>query len=366
MRQLVETYQFDNFTSALVLSSLDEAVSGCDFIVADPDVADLLPAPANMLLAGGERHKTLGELEQLIGAFVRQRLSRNSTVLAFGGGLLCDLAGFAAAVYMRGCGLILVPTTLLAMVDAGLGGKTACNYQNYKNMVGTFYPAGEVRIVPEVLASLPPRQFQSGLAELCKHALLSESPQLWHKLQKAGGQLRAPILEASPSERALQLSELLIEAVRVKGQIVQRDLYERGERAFLNLGHTYAHALETVTTFACTHGEAVAWGINQALQLSAHLGYCQDDYAQEVRKLLLKLGFELNLARLCPDFFSAQAGCDETSARQKLTSDLLAAMHFDKKRSQDGIRLVLQRGRGQTLIEALSAEQIQPCLVQNL
>ncbi|WGK69187.1 3-dehydroquinate synthase [Candidatus Haliotispira prima] len=363
MRELVESYRFENFCSNLVLSSPEGALEGCDFVVADQNTVELLPSVPDLVLPSGETNKTLVQVEKLIGAFVTRRLGRSSTVLAFGGGVLCDLVGFAAASYMRGCGLILVPTTLLSMVDAGLGGKTGCNYQDYKNMIGAFYPAGEVRIVPEVLATLPEREFRSGLAELCKHSLLSGTDDLWWKLQEWKNGLRAPILAGEGAKvTAMQLCGLLLEGVRVKGQVVQRDLYERGERAFLNLGHTYAHALEKVSGFACTHGEAVAWGINQALQLSAGLKYCSDTYAAEVKGLLSDIGFTLDTYRLCPNLLSTES----TAGDERLTGSLVDAMRLDKKRSASGIRLILQRGRAQTFIEEISPDVIVRFLQQHI
>ncbi len=366
MSELIESYRFGDFCSKLLLSPLSQLgqlLRESDFVVADPRTAGLLPSRPDFLLEPGEQNKTLAQLERLLGAFAERRLVRSSRVLAFGGGLLCDLTGFAAATYMRGCALILVPTTLLSMVDAGLGGKTGCNFQNYKNMIGSFYPAGEVHIVPEVLATLPPREFLSGLAELCKHALLSENESLWRQLQVRKGELKAP---SSAGDRlaaqaaAAGLRELLIEGVRVKGRIVARDLYERGERAFLNLGHTYAHALEKVSSFACSHGEAVAWGLRQALQLSAELGYCSHDYTAQVQELLSRLGFALKEL----DWYRAyilQNGPDS------LAGELLAAMGQDKKRRQsDGqLRLVLQRGRGQTVIRELAAETVLKSMLKD-
>lgn len=383
MKRFIESYQFERFCTKLFVVSLDQAAQGSDFVVADENTAKLLPQTPDWILRCGEAHKNLSQIEALIDAFIEHRLSRSSKVLAFGGGLLCDLTGFAASIYMRGCQLILVPTTLLAMVDAGLGGKTGCNYQNYKNMIGAFYPASELRIVPETLAALPARQLQSGLAELCKHSLLSETSALWDTLQNRKEALRkmgqptcGPIENAkNTTQNFTEISELLIEGVRVKGKIVERDLYERGERAFLNLGHTYAHALERCAGFAVTHGEAVAWGIAQALQFSAKHGYCSADYAQEVRSLLLGMGFVLELPKLCPSLFSSsavranlQAGQSgevpnsepqsQAAREEMIAKELVQNMQLDKKRSGPGVRLILQKGRGQTFIEEFPQDAI--------
>ncbi len=350
-KTLIENYQFGNFRSQLFLYPLAEVTENADFVVADSNTAKLFDVSPDLILLPGESNKTLAQLEIIIEAFVVKNLTRNSTVLAFGGGLLCDLVGFAVASYMRGCGLILVPTTLLSMVDAGLGGKTGCNFQNYKNLVGAFYPAREVRLVPQVLSSLPVRHFRSGLAELLKHALISDTEFLLLNLQEQQNKLQPPILKAQTKTAALELSTLIIEGIRVKGRIVERDLYEKGERAFLNLGHTYAHALEKISDFSCTHGEAVAWGINQALHLSATLNYCREDYAMEIRKMLASMGFILELRELCPHLF-------QQSKNAAVAEMLVAAMALDKKRQQSGICLVLQRGRGQTFLQELPSKLI--------
>ncbi|MEM9423730.1 MAG: 3-dehydroquinate synthase family protein [Spirochaetota bacterium] len=351
-QRLVANYVLGPFQSRLVRSSVAGITEGADFVVADENTAPLLPTAPDMVLPAGEPNKTLATVEQVIAEFTRRKLSRSSAVLAFGGGVVCDLVGFAAASYMRGCSLILVPTTLLAMVDASLGGKTGCNYQDYKNLIGAFYPAREVRLTPELLATLPPREFQSGLAELFKHALLDDSDALWQGLERRA----IPVLHAEPARWAAELEDLVLEAVQVKGRIVERDLYERGERAFLNLGHTYAHALEKVSGFACTHGEAVAWGIYQALCLSADLGYCEPDYAVQVEELLRSMGFVLELEQLCPVWF-------RTTPASVLLDRLLEAMELDKKRNDSGmIRLVLQRGRGQTFIQELPYDSVRTVL----
>ena len=376
MKRFIESYQLEHFCTKLLLYSLDQATEGSDFVVADENTAKLLPnkinSKTNLILRSGEEHKTLSQIEALIDAFIEHRLSRSSRVLAFGGGLLCDLVGFATASYMRGCQLILVPTTLLAMVDAGLGGKTGCNYQNYKNMIGAFYPASELRIVPETLSMLPARQFQSGLAELCKHSLLSDTDELWNTLQNHKASLRKLAqpdreITGQTAQNFSEISELLIEGVRVKGKIVERDLYEHGERAFLNLGHTYAHALERSSGFAVTHGEAVAWGIYQALQFSTRHDYCSTDYTQEVSQLLCDMGFVLELHKLCPNLLSpdllkprSNLQAEQTGqipnhepqivAQEVVAKELVRNMQLDKKRSQSGIRLILQKGRGKTFI----------------
>ena len=180
--------------------------------------------------------------------------------------MVCDLTAFAASLYMRGCRLTLVPTTLLAMVDAALGGKTAVNLGSAKNLVGTFYPAEElVHLDPRPGHAAAQRELRCGLAEAIKTALLGDADLL--------DLLRRPARGAAPRGDPAALEQTVFRCLAVKGRIVENDLRESGERAVLNLGHTFAHALESATGFRrYRHGEAVAWGLGRALELGVALG----------------------------------------------------------------------------------------------
>ena len=243
-----------------------------------------------------------------------------------------DLAAFCASVYMRGCRLVLVPTTLLAMVDAALGGKTAVNFEGFKNLVGTFYPAEEIRIWIGVLNSLSGRELLSGLAEAVKTALLGDE-ELLSLLQTR----RRQLLAREP--------ELLAEVVRrcliVKAGVVEEDFREGGRRAILNLGHTFAHALEAVAGLgAWSHGEAVAWGMARAARLGRLLGVTPAGHAALIRGLLDEYGYRT----------AADSGVDPQR--------LVAAMGADKKRRQGRLRLVLQRGIGDTIVQSVDEAKI--------
>ncbi len=237
-----------------------------------------------------------------------------------GGGVVCDLTAFAASLYMRGCRLTLMPTTLLAMVDAALGGKTAVNLGSAKNLVGTFYPAEELVIWIPALATLPQVELRCGLAEAIKTALLGD-PELLALLRAR----RTDLLRGDPAA----LEETVYRCLAVKGRIVENDLRETGERAALNLGHTFAHALESATGFRrFRHGEAVAWGLGKALELGAALGVTERALAGRITALLEGYGFSLkNPPGLAP-------------------GTLLAAMRADKKRRAGGLRVVLLRAVG--------------------
>lgn len=261
--------------------------------------------------------------------------ARDGSIIAIGGGVLCDLAAFAASVYMRGIDCVLVPTTLLAMVDAAFGGKTGMNFGGYKNMVGTFHPARELIIDTRFLRSLPHAELHSGMGEVFKAALLDADSGLWDILQKQG----VDLLHSDRTSDTVWLShaavwrDIVERSLAVKGKIVTEDFRESGSRAYLNLGHTYAHAAESVLGFGrVPHGTLVVWGIIRALKLGVILGMTEQTYLKEVAQLAEKMGF--------PGIIDLPA--DKTPA------DLVEAMRSDKKKRGGRVRFVLQRGQGET------------------
>jgi len=198
--------------------------------------------PAHVVLESGESSKHLSSLERILSTCLDEGLARDGRIIGFGGGVVCDLSAFAASVYMRGCRLTLVPTTLLAMVDAAVGGKTAVDFRGMKNMVGSFYPAGEVLICIDTLRTLSDKEFLNGLAEVIKHALLSQDEELYKFLLVKKNE----ILSREPKTLAT-LVELSLE---VKKWYIEQDPTEtKGIRQMLNLGHTFAHALESSSHF---------------------------------------------------------------------------------------------------------------------
>jgi 3-dehydroquinate synthase len=288
-------------------------------------------AAGSVVLPAGERSKTWRGAGRVLSAAARRGLGRDGLIAGIGGGVVCDLAAFCASLYMRGCSLTLVPTTLLAMVDAALGGKTGVDLPGAKNMAGTFYPAGEIRIVPAALASLPDRELRSGLAEAAKNALLGDAD-LLATLERGRGRL----LDREPD----LLEDVVERCIRVKGAVVEEDFREQGRRAILNLGHTFGHALEAATGFRrYTHGEAVAWGLKMALRLGERLGVTPPEHARRVERLLESYGFDLH---------------PWTGAPEKL----LAAMQADKKKREGRLRFVLQRGVGDTLVQPVEEERV--------
>ena len=235
-----------------------------------PD-ADWLVVPA------GEASKEIGQATRLWSELVTLGLDRKSVVVAVGGGVVGDLAGFVASTFMRGVPFYSLPTSLLAMVDASVGGKVGIDLPEGKNLVGQFYPAHTVAVDPEVLATLPASQWSAGMAEVIKHAILS-GPELWDKVAAF-----APSDKTDPE----RLAELVSEAVQVKVRVVKEDPYERtGLRATLNLGHSYGHAIEWCSEFQMDHGQAVALGLLAGLRLSRAMGLLEQNFESELLDVL--------------------------------------------------------------------------------
>lgn len=218
-----------------------------------------------VLVPEGEGSKSLAQVEAVASRLLALGADRRSLLVLFGGGVIGDLGGFVASTYMRGIDCIQAPTTLLAQVDSAVGGKTAVNVGAMKNLVGTFYPPRLVVADPRVLSSLTPRAFRSGLYEVVKHGILAGAP-LFEQLESGLGSLGASDVK--------QLERIVAAAVKVKVDVVNRDERERSLRHVLNLGHTFAHALEEATGYRrFTHGEAVAWGLLVVTRLAERLGF---------------------------------------------------------------------------------------------
>ena len=281
--------------------------------------------PTPCLVAGGESNKTLAAAAECYALLAKAGLDRSSAVVALGGGVVGDLAGFVAATWMRGIALVQVPTTLLAMVDSSVGGKTALDLPEGKNLVGAFKQPLGVLTDPALLATLPPAELRAGLAEVVKHALIG-SPELFDRLCSSPGEF----LDASDAER---WTSLLGEAVAVKVAIVAQDPFERGRRAVLNLGHTFGHAFEVCSGYRLRHGEAVAVGLVAAAELGVQLAMTSAALPTQIEACLLRLGLP-------------------TSFPDLSLSAVRAAMGQDKKRVAGSLRFVIPRGVGHvTLVE---------------
>jgi len=235
-----------------------------------------------IVVPAGESSKSLAMAGRVASELLERGADRRSLLVALGGGVVGDLGGFVASTYMRGIDYAQAPTTLLAQVDSAIGGKTAVNIRQMKNLIGTFYPPRLVVSEPAVLASLSPRAFRSGLYEVVKHAILS-GPAFFGFLESKVAKLRPTHMRA--------LETVVARAAQVKVEVVSRDEHESGLRRVLNLGHTYGHALEEVTGYRrFLHGEAVAWGLLLATRLAAILGVLAPGEAKRISGLVRRIG----------------------------------------------------------------------------
>jgi 3-dehydroquinate synthase len=241
-------------------------------------LADLGVCPLEIVLPDGEQYKNWQTLHQIFDALLAGHCERNSTLIALGGGVIGDMGGFAAACFQRGIAFIQIPTTLLAQVDSSVGGKTAINHPLGKNMIGTFYQPRLVLADIGVLATLPDRELSAGLAEVIKYGLIRDADFLfWLEANMAGLMARDEAL----------LEEAVCRSCRHKAEVVVADEREVGERALLNLGHTFGHAIETGLGYGVwLHGEAVAAGTVMAARLSALLGYLTEAEVRRVEAVL--------------------------------------------------------------------------------
>jgi 3-dehydroquinate synthase len=241
-------------------------------------VADRLFSDSEWLVVpAGESSKSLQQTAQLWSRMLALGLDRSASIVAVGGGVVGDLAGFAAATYLRGVSFYSVPTSLLAMVDASVGGKVGIDLPEGKNLVGQFYPARMVAVDPDLLDTLPENEWSAGMAEVIKHGILAGS-ELWDLL-----------LGFRPGDRGQvdRLESLVTAAVEVKVKVVQEDPYEKtGLRATLNLGHSYGHAIEWCSGFQMNHGQAVGLGLIAGIRLSKKLGLLEDDFEPQLLELL--------------------------------------------------------------------------------
>lgn len=276
-----------------------------------------LPTP-NVVIENGESTKNFGSIERIISTAMDNGLGRDCTFIALGGGMVCDVTAFAASIYMRGCKVILIPTTLLGMVDACIGGKTAINFRFAKNIVGSFFPANEVLICIDCLKSLSNRDYMNGFAEVLKDSLLTKDDTLFNILASQ----KQKILEKDPEV----LKTIVSLSLQIKNSFVENDPYERqGIRSALNLGHTFAHALESLSRLQWSYGQAVAWGICRAAETSRELGLCSDEFAAGVLKLFAYYEFETNYKIQRGDWmdFKAQLLKDKHSSNGKVNFTLI-------------------------------------------
>ena len=288
------------------------------------------------ILPDGESHKTLANVARLLDVLVTNRFSRDCTVVALGGGVVGDMAGFAAACYQRGVAYVQVPTTLLAQVDSSVGGKTGVNHPGGKNLIGAFHQPQAVIADTGTLKTLPPRELRAGLAEVIKYGLICDAA-FFAWLESHMEELLAGAPDA--------LAHVVLRSCEIKAEIVGRDEREQGERALLNLGHTFGHAIESATQYTqWLHGEAIGAGLLMAAAMSRECGLVRAEDVQRLQRLLARAGLPTRIEGVTP-----------TSARDH--------MRIDKKVKDGRMRLVLLRAIGDSFV---TAEYSEPALIRTL
>ncbi len=274
-------------------------------------------------LPDGEVHKTLANVSRMLDVLIANRFARDACVVALGGGVVGDMAGFAAACYQRGIAFVQVPTTLLAQVDSSVGGKTGVNHAGGKNLIGAFHQPAAVFTDTDTLNTLPDRELRAGLAEVIKYGLIVDQKFFdW--------------LEAHAADLLAREPQALAHAIRrsceIKAEIVGRDEREQGDRALLNLGHTFGHAIESATNYTTwLHGEAVGAGMLLAADMSKRLGWVTAEDVERVEAILRRFGLPVDV-RTLP------------------ASTLAEKMKIDKKVAAGRIRLVLLKAIGKSVV----------------
>jgi 3-dehydroquinate synthase len=274
-------------------------------------------------LPAGETHKTLETVSLIYDALLLDRIERSSIVIGLGGGVIGDMTGFAAATVLRGVPFVQIPTSLLAMVDASVGGKTGVNHAAGKNLIGSFHQPIAVFIDPQTLKTLPAASISEGLAECIKHEIIRDA---------AGFDLLEKNIARARALDMAYLTELIAHNVAIKARVVEADPHERGERAHLNFGHTFGHALEKVSCHDISHGDAVALGMCAASQVAVELKMIDTTSRDRIVRLI------------------RAAGLPTALDRQMSVADLFAAMAHDKKVEDRRIRLVLPDRIGHAVI----------------
>ena len=295
-------------------SRLVDSLKAAGFLVLSIEVPD------------GERYKNLDWANAIYTALLTNSFDRQSALVALGGGVIGDLTGFAAATYMRGVPFVQVPTTLLAMVDSSVGGKTGVNHGMGKNMIGAFYQPKRVLMDLDVLTSLPREEFLSGMAEVIKYGVIRDAV-LFEYLETNRDRIQALDPDA--------LGHIVRRSCEIKAEVVGRDEREGGLRAILNFGHTVGHAIETAEQYTVRHGEAVAIGMVYASRLARESGLCDASVPERVERLIRSYGLPCDLSAL---------------KRRPGVTELMDTMQVDKKAEAGKVKFVLPRRIGDAVI----------------
>ena len=300
-------------------------------------VVDSLKAASFLVLSieipDGEQYKTLDWANAIYSALLINSFDRKSALVALGGGVIGDLTGFAAATFMRGVPFVQVPTTLLAMVDSSVGGKTGVNHAMGKNMIGAFYQPKKVLMDLDVLKSLPQAEFLAGMAEVIKYGVIWDAS-FFEYLDRN----REKILALHPDA----LSHIIQRSCEIKAEVVSKDEREGGLRAILNFGHTVGHAIETAEHYTMRHGEAVAIGMVYASKLAHKTGLCDTSVPERVEKLIKSYGLPTNFTAL---------------SRKPSVTELMDTMQIDKKAEGGKVKFVLPKKIGGVVVTGEWEEQ---------
>lgn len=279
-----------------------------------------------IVIKDGEEYKNFETFEFIINELLKRKIERKDLILALGGGVVGDLAGFAASSVLRGVNFVQIPTTLLSQVDSSVGGKTGFNTKYGKNLIGAFYQPESVLIDTNFLKTLPVREIKTGLGEVVKYSFIEKNCSDYEKIH-----LSKYLDEADPNN--LDFKEIIYRSVALKASVVSKDEKEAGLRAVLNFGHTFAHSIETITNYKdFTHGEAVAMGMKLAFELSYNLNFINKEYLDYAFNLIDKFN-------LAPVY---KIECDK--------DEYINIMKSDKKVSNSKIRLVLPTSKGEVKI----------------
>lgn len=291
---------------------------------------------ASHLIPAGEEHKHLGSIQQLYDTALANHLERSSTLVALGGGVIGDMTGFAAATWLRGINFVQVPTSLLAIVDASVGGKTGVNHPQGKNLIGAFYQPKLVAIDPSLLKTLPPREFRAGMAEVIKYGVIWDED-LFTKLE------HHPQLDTLESVGDELLETIITRSCQAKAEVVSQDEKESGIRAILNYGHTIGHAVESLTNYKqFVHGEAVAIGMVAAGKIAVTMGLWTQELAQRQDTLIAKTGLPTEMP-------------PEVSITQ-----ILQTIQSDKKVKSGKVRFILPTAIGKVIL----SDRVTPEIIQ--
>jgi 3-dehydroquinate synthase len=314
------------------MDDLDQLIPQHAIIITDQNVdaiyGRLWEKRRKILIGIGEKNKTLATMNYIYSQLLNFGVDRSGFIVGVGGGIVCDIAGFAASTFLRGIDFSFLPTTLLAQVDAAIGGKNGVNFKGFKNMVGTFNQPKFILSDPLVLQTLPPKELQNGFAEIVKHALIADAAMFGYMQQRS-----SPMLGLQPDV----INHLIARSVEIKSAIVNRDEREKDERRKLNLGHTFGHAIEKIA--GISHGKAVSIGMVMASKIALQKGYISQNDLSAIAGLLQSVGLPVELLAE--------------------TDELIDAIYMDKKRENDFVHFILPKGIGQVIIEKITIQELK-------